>query len=155
MAREAGAVTPLHSDGMSWDNLISGGLGALLGAGVTVLLYLLDRGQRERTALRALQAEVALNVLHTAALKEGHDLAGAVSSATFTAHIGAVAARIKQEDLQELTEAYMFVPHLNRLQQKSVVEGRGLSPRDLDWVVEAVTRFEVAAIILGKAVAKR
>ena len=138
---------------MSWESLASGVIGALLGAGITVALYLIDRRYRESNAIRAVVSEIAINAHNVELLESGLMIAGPASSALFEAHVSSIAARLSPDEFGDLVSAYSLVPWLARLHAAAVIEGKDVTELEGQGIKKAKELFDKAGKILAAKVA--
>lgn len=134
---------------MDVSNLASGVIGALLGVGVTVVLYFIDRRHRAKMAARAVFLEATRNQTFLKHLAESSFSAGPMTDAVYWANLPLVCSLLTMAEMATVGAAYIAVPGCERLRSE-LLAGRRLSDAEHRVFANCHNSFIDATVILGQ-----
>lgn len=128
-------------------SLLSGVVGALVGAFLIVIGQWLDRRRREHGAGRAVHMEMVHNATMLEALAEDGSAWAPISDRVWLSQLATIAAALRPDEFRTVAIPYVFVPYGEGLRTQ-LLAGRPLEANDRQVLLSTAREFTQGADLL-------
>lgn len=130
-------------------SLLSGLVGAVIGAALVLVGQWLERGRRESGAGRAVHMEMVTNLTLLEALASNGEAWGPISNSVYLNELSTIAPALSPAQFRAVAAPYVFVAHAEHL-RRAFLDGRPLQAEDRTVLLSTAEDFRGGADVLRK-----